>query len=641
MYGYFSRFSDNFPSAKIVNNNDTSITVTRNTKVSLLADGGYKFSWKGYMWDGHDWALLDPPYYMNETDVENPYVVIGALGIYKYTATISTECYDDIERSVLIKIVEPVDLNEIHDTVCFTPGLSPNNDKSHYYNLFNLNDTIVGKKGLITGYYVDHFDRFVAAAPHTWANFEDTLLSSSKYKTTNGSFSTVSNPYSDEVNSSSSVGYLRKSGRNGQTADDRYTVSFDIDVSEDLLHLSKGGKFSFDVSYDETKTEQYCSSCASEHYIYVDLIDDSGLKLSLPAVASFPAIFAGSSSGDDDDDDVVKWQHVEADFSDFAGDVGFINTVRIRAYYNDADWGCANPGYYIDNIKYYTVDYHETIKTQDAKHYTITDGDSLFAVVRNNFDLSRSDTTMVYLSVRNPGIEKRTIQLEDMCATEGNELKEFDLTQYNYTVGGALVADRLWYKDQMAQYPIENPQFVDVPAGNTTYYVFVKDECADIPGELKLQVFAIPEVTDGETTVCEIPALGGDRGKVDLTAEVNKITTDLGATVQWYSDYQYTKLVTSPSTQYVTDGTKFYAKVFYNQKCESYATLTVNVTPVDDIVFKDFKVCEDGGVVALDATPSGGVYSGTGITAGSFDPSVGAGSYELSYTITNEGCTNT
>ena len=643
MYGYFSRFSDNFPSAKIVNNNDTSITVTRNTKVSLLADGGYKFSWKGYMWDGHDWALLDPPYYMNETDVENPYVVIGALGIYKYTATISTECYDDIERSVLIKIVEPVDLNEIHDTVCFTPGLSQNNDKSQYYNLFNLNDTIVGKKGLITGYYVDHFDRFVAAAPHTWANYEDTLLATSKYKTTNGSFTTVSNPYSDEVNSSSNVGYLRKSGRNGQTADDRYTVSLDIDVSEDLLTLEKGGKFSFDVSYDETKTEQYCSSCASEHYIYVDLIDDSGLKLSLPAVASFPAIFAGASSGDDDDDDddVVKWAHVEADFSDFAGDVGFINTVRIRAYYNDADWGCNNPGYYIDNIRYYTVDYHETIKTQDAKHYTITDGDSLFAIVRNNFDLSRSDTTMVYLAVRNPGIEKRTIQLEDMCATEGNELKEFDLTQYNYTVGGALIADRLWYKDQMAQNPIDNPQFVDVPAGNTTYYVFVKDECADIPGELKLQVFAIPEVTDGETTVCEIPALGGDRGKVDLTAEVNKITTDLGATVQWYSDYQYTKLVTSPSTQYVTDGTKFYAKVFYNQKCESYATLTVNVTPVDDIVFKDFKVCEDGGVVALDATPSGGVYSGTGITAGSFDPSVGAGSYELSYTITNEGCTNT
>ena len=642
MYGYFSRFSDNFPSAIIVNNNDTSITVTRGTKVSLLADGGNKFSWKGYMWDGHDWALLAPPYYMNVTNVENPYVIIDALGIYKYTATISSDCYEDVERSILIKIVEPVDLNEIHDTVCFTPGLSPNNDMSHYYNLFNLNDTIVGKKGLITGYYVDHFDRFVAAAPHTWANYEDTLLATSKYKTTNGSFSTVSNPYSDEVNSSSKVGYLRKSGRNGQTADDRYTVSLDIDVSEDLMSLSKGGKFSFDVSYDETKTEQYCSSCASEHYIYVDLIDDSGLKISLPAVASFPAIFAGSSSDDDDDDDdVVKWQHVEADFSDFAGDVGFINTVRIRAYYNDADWGCNNPGYYIDNIRYYTVNYHETIKTQDAKHYTITDGDSLFAIVRNNFDLSRSDTTMVYLAVRNPGIEKRTIQLEDMCATEGNELKEFDLTQYNYTVGGALVADRLWYKDQMAQNPIENPQFVDVPAGNTTYYVFVKDECADIPGELKLQVFAIPEVADGETTVCEIPALGGDRGKVDLTAEVDKITTDLGATVQWYSDYQYTKLVTSPSSQYVTDGTKFYAKVFYNEKCESYATLTVNVTPVDDIVFKDFKICEDGGVVALGATPSGGVYSGTGISAGSFDPSVGAGSYELSYTITNEGCTNT
>ena len=49
MYGYFSRFSDNYPTAVIVSNNDTSITVTRNTKVSLLADGGYEFSWKSMM----------------------------------------------------------------------------------------------------------------------------------------------------------------------------------------------------------------------------------------------------------------------------------------------------------------------------------------------------------------------------------------------------------------------------------------------------------------------------------------------------------------------------------------------------------------------------------------------------------------
>ena len=258
MYGYFSRFTDNNPSSIIVNNNDTIITVTRNTKVSLLADGGYKFNWVGYMWDGYDWAEMDSPYYLNKTNVENPYAVIDPVGVYKYTATITTACYGDVERSVIIRVVEPVDLNTVYDTVCYTPGLSPNNDQSQYYNLFNLNDTIVGRKGLVTGFYVDHFDKFIDGSEVVWDDYESNRKYVAKVPTSpsgNGTLTTASNPEpTSPVNSSETVGHLVRTSGNGPTQTEQLSVWCDYDVSSAPLNLNYGSKFSFDIRYDSVST---------------------------------------------------------------------------------------------------------------------------------------------------------------------------------------------------------------------------------------------------------------------------------------------------------------------------------------------------------------------------------------------------
>lgn len=632
MYGYFSRFSDNYPSAKIVNNNDTSITVTRNTKVSLLADGGYKFSWKGYMWDGHDWALLDAPYFLNETDVENPYVKIDALGIYKYVATITTACYDDVERSVLIKIVEPVDLNTVYDTVCYTPGLSDDNDMSQYYNLFNLNDTIVGKKGLVTGFYVDHFEKFQDADTIVWDDFEDNRPMATNISISNGSIRLVANPdIENTVNTSEYVGYLKRTSSNGGNTSLQTSVYLDFDVSSDPIDLAGGSVFSFDIRYDSSSTQW----CSNDHQIYLELIDGGGSIYSYPAT-SFPTVTDYQEAN-------VAWEHVVCDMSGFEDQIESVNTVRIRAYL-DNGW-VTGYGYYLDNITYYTKAQRKVLSISEAKSYTITDGDSLFAVVKNNFDVTRSDTSMVYLTVRNPGIEKRTVQLSDTCATEGNILKEFNLTDYNYATGGALVADRLWYWDSQRTKPVEDPEYVDVEAGETYFYVYVDDECVDIPGELVLNVFAIPEVTDATVSVCEVPSLGGDRGLIDLDDYISSITTDTKATVEWYSDYEYTSLLGTTSSIPVSDGTSFYAKIYYSDRCAAFAKLTVSVILVDDITFKDFSVCYDAGVQTLSASPSGGSYTGTGVSGITFDPkSIGTGSTtattEITYKISNEGCTN-
>ncbi len=647
MYGYFSRFSDNFPNAKIVNNNDTSITIVRGTKVSLLADGGYKFKWVGYMWNGHDWDLLDSPYYLNNPNVENPFAIIDGLGIYKYVATITTECYDDVERSVLIKIVEDVDLHNVHDTVCYTPGLSPDNDMSQYYDLFNLNDTIVGKNGLITGFYVDHFNKFVSADTVIVEDAE--VNRPAKAVAFNGSYSTVANPRIDDENSSDNVGYLRKTG---ETWSDKYTgasggdsqksVFLTLDVSASDLTLDKTDKISFDIRYDSTYLE---NNGVKEHRVYVDMVSRSGQSVSQWVTTLEPFNKVNNKA---DTTYTADWKHVELDMDDYKDQLSRIDTFRIRVYCDS--WYERNGkyyGYYIDNIKYFTKDRIEVLNTEDdSKKYTVTDGDSLYAIVWNYFDVTRSDTTMVYLSVRNPGREKRMVQLEDTCVT-GSRVEEFDLTRYNYATGGAMIATRVWYEDAAMTKEIENPQFVQMESGEHIFYVSVQDECDETQlGMLTVNVATIPEVHDATIKKCQVHGIGsGVQGMIVLDDERKNITDDTKAKVTWYKDKNYTqKIGGSDSKIPVADGTVFYAEVTDSKdakgRCPSYATLTVNVTPVPAITFNDFEMCEDEGSKDLNASPAGGVYSGDGVSGSVFSPTEGAGTYKILYTITKDGCEN-
>src|SRR5690606_29117779 len=120
----------------------------------------------------------------------------------------------------------------------------------------------------------------------------------------------------------------------------------------------------------------------------------------------------------------------------------------------------------------------------------------------------------------------------------------------------------------------------------------------------------IPDVQDATIDICEVVPLGGDRGIVNLLQERTRITADAGATVIWYSDPAFTVPVPDESQVFASDGDVYYAEVFYSTTCISTATLTVSVIPLPDITFNDFALCEDAGVVSLQATPPGGVYTG-------------------------------
>jgi hypothetical protein len=70
----------------------------------------------------------------------------------------------------------------------------------------------------------------------------------------------------------------------------------------------------------------------------------------------------------------------------------------------------------------------------------------------------------------------------------------------------------------------------------------------------------------------------------------------------------------------------------------SNAALTVNTYPVVDITAPGF-VCASDQPFTLTATPTGGTFSGTGVTGSSFSPTTaGVGTKSVTYTVSNQGC---
>jgi hypothetical protein len=49
-------------------------------------------------------------------------------------------------------------------------------------------------------------------------------------------------------------------------------------------------------------------------------------------------------------------------------------------------------------------------------------------------------------------------------------------------------------------------------------------------------------------------------------------------------------------------------------------------------------ICESTGTMMLTGSPVGGIFSGQGVTGNAFDPSVGVGTYTVTYNYVNGGC---
>jgi hypothetical protein len=70
------------------------------------------------------------------------------------------------------------------------------------------------------------------------------------------------------------------------------------------------------------------------------------------------------------------------------------------------------------------------------------------------------------------------------------------------------------------------------------------------------------------------------------------------------------------------------------------ANVVVNPNPSVSATASQTSVCLTDGMVTLAGIPSGGSFSGAGVSGATFDPSIGAGTYTVNYSYTDaNGCT--
>jgi len=141
-------------------------------------------------------------------------------------------------------------------------------------------------------------------------------------------------------------------------------------------------------------------------------------------------------------------------------------------------------------------------------------------------------------------------------------------------------------------------------------------------------------------TINPVPVvdLGSDSSFCAGGAGIMLDAENAGATYLW-NDGTTTQMLTASSA-----GT-YSVTVTDANGCAAADTvvITVNSLPVITLSSSADSVCDYGSPLTLNATPAGGVYSGTGVTGSSFDPAVaGMGSHDVYYMYTDvNGCSAT
>jgi len=173
-----------------------------------------------------------------------------------------------------------------------------------------------------------------------------------------------------------------------------------------------------------------------------------------------------------------------------------------------------------------------------------------------------------------------------------------------------------------------DPAFIDYPANSTTYFVLGVDAngCSNTD-EMLVVVHASPvPVVSGETEICLDNA-------VELTAS--------GGTIYVWNQTDTTAAFTDIPSSDIT----YQLEVIDANGCSTFSEINVSVNDIynSNIVGLDQFYCHNRVSVFLEAFPSGGTFSGTGVSGNIFNPSAaGEGTYVISYVFTDiNGCSST
>ncbi len=107
----------------------------------------------------------------------------------------------------------------------------------------------------------------------------------------------------------------------------------------------------------------------------------------------------------------------------------------------------------------------------------------------------------------------------------------------------------------------------------------------------------------------------------------------------WYPTSNVIGLTTRNPVVSPTSTTTYVCTVTSNiTGCASSDSIIITVQPAPNVnAGNDFSVCATGSPITLSGTPTGGTWSGNGMSGSTFTPPSNAGSYNLTYTVTQLG----
>lgn len=235
------------------------------------------------------------------------------------------------------------------------------------------------------------------------------------------------------------------------------------------------------------------------------------------------------------------------------------------------------------------------------------------------FELRNSSNTVLQSKTVNLTVGSNTISLN------------FKLnTGFGYRLGLGASTAMLYRNNSGVTFPYTIGSLINITgssAGPSQFFFFYNwevapDNCSSSPVAVTSTVYTMPTVTSA--TIC--------------SGQTATLVASGASTYLWSTGANTSSIIVSPSS------TNNYSVVAANG-CYSVTPVSnvfVNPLPVLNISSSQSLACTGDGLVTLTATPGGGTFTGTSVNANSFDPSVGVGTYTISYFyVDNNGCANT
>ncbi|MCD6019115.1 MAG: hypothetical protein K0S53_2236 [Bacteroidetes bacterium] len=237
------------------------------------------------------------------------------------------------------------------------------------------------------------------------------------------------------------------------------------------------------------------------------------------------------------------------------------------------------------------------------------------------YDINNATLTIVNAPASAAPVSNFSVASSNPCTGSSVQLTDQSLNAPTSWTWTATSSTGVTFSNVNAQ----NPTVTFATAGTYTVSLMAKNSLGTNTSTKTLTVNTTPTVAVNSSTIC--------------AGDATVLTASGASTYSWSTSSAAPSISVSPTsnTTYTVRGT---SNGCFNTKT---TMVTVRNLPTVSLSMSSTLVCVNDGTMSLVGTPTGGSFSGTGVSGNAFDPSVaGSGTFSLTYAYTDaNSCANT